>query len=104
MWGEVARFGLRRYRLTAPKQIGRLSRKENRSRLEQRLTMTKRRDTYKYHFKVGNKIVHRGVTLDLERREREHQQIWPDGEITQIGHRTTREAALEWERKGGKGR
>ena len=31
--------------------------------------MAKQRDTYKYHFKVGKKVVYRGVTNDLERRE-----------------------------------
>ena len=32
------------------------------------------RDTYKYHFKKGNKIVHTGITNDLERREQEHKR------------------------------
>ena len=64
--------------------------------------MLKKRDTYKYHFKVGNKIVHRGVTIDLERREAEHKQRWPDGHIARVGHRTTRERALEWERLSAK--
>ena len=27
------------------------------------------RDTYKYHLKRGGKIVHRGITNDLNRRE-----------------------------------
>jgi hypothetical protein len=31
--------------------------------------MAKPRNTHKYHFKVGNKIVHSGITDDLERRE-----------------------------------
>jgi predicted GIY-YIG superfamily endonuclease len=39
------------------------------------------RDTYKYHFKVGNKIVHGGITTDLERREKEHHQENPEGHI-----------------------
>jgi hypothetical protein len=34
--------------------------------------MAKRRDTYKYQFKVGSKIVHGGITDDLEHREQEH--------------------------------
>ena len=33
--------------------------------------MAKPRDTYKYQFKVGNTIVHGGITNDLERREAE---------------------------------
>lgn len=61
------------------------------------------RDTLKYHFKQGHKIVHRGITDDLERREQEHQQKWPGGHIVQVGRRTTEEAAREWESEGGKG-
>jgi predicted GIY-YIG superfamily endonuclease len=63
--------------------------------------MAKLRDTYKYHFKVGNKIVHGGITDDLERREQEHQQRWPKGHIVQVGRRTTEEAAREWEKDKG---
>ncbi|MBA7519811.1 hypothetical protein ES705_11899 [subsurface metagenome] len=61
----------------------------------------KTRSTYKYHLKVGNKIVHRGTTNDLGRREIEHLQKWNNGHIVQVGRMTTREAALRWEREGG---
>ena len=47
------------------------------------------RDTNKYQFKVGNKIVHGGITKDLERREAEHQQKWPNGHIKKVGRMTT---------------
>lgn len=59
------------------------------------------RNTYKYHFKMGRKIVHTGITNDLERREAEHQQEpgQSKGHIKQVGYRTTREAALAWERE-----
>ena len=65
------------------------------------------RDTYKYNFKLGNKIVHTGITNDLDRREREHQRKagWDRGHITKVGNRTTPEAAKNWEdvqRKAGK--
>lgn len=50
---------------------------------------------------MGRKIVHGGITEDLERREQEHQQKWPNGRIVQAGRRTTLDAALEWERKKG---
>ena len=60
------------------------------------------RDTYKYQFKQGHKIVHRGITDDLERREQEHQQRYGSSHIAQVGRRTTREAAEKWEREGGK--
>ena len=61
----------------------------------------KPRDTYKYQFKVGNKIVHGGITKDLDRREDEHQQRWPKGHIRQVGRRTTEDAAREWEKDKG---
>jgi predicted GIY-YIG superfamily endonuclease len=63
--------------------------------------MAKPRDTYKYYFKEGRKIVHGGITKDLERREQEHQQKWPQGHIVQVGRRTTEEAAREWEEDKG---
>jgi predicted GIY-YIG superfamily endonuclease len=63
--------------------------------------MGQKRDTYKYHFKVGNKIVHGGITNDLERRELEHQQKWPKEHIKQVGNRTNRDAALDWEKENG---
>ena len=61
--------------------------------------MSENRDTYKYYFKVGNKIVHIGITNDLERREAEHRRKWPNGHIVQVGNRTTEEAARQWERE-----
>lgn len=61
----------------------------------------KPRKTYKYVFKVGNKIMHGGRTDDLNRREQEHQQKWSKGHIKQVGRRTTEEAAREWEKKKG---
>ena len=57
------------------------------------------RTAYKYHFKLGNRIVHTGITGDIDRREVEHQRKpgWEKGHIFQVGNRTTRAAALEWE-------
>ena len=63
--------------------------------------MPKKRDTYKYKFKVKNKIVHKGITDDLERRESEHQRKWPKGHIKQEGRKTTEEAARKWEKDEG---
>ena len=63
--------------------------------------MAQERDIYKYYFKVGNKIVHGGITNDLDRREQEHQQRWPNGHIVQVGNRTTEEAARNWEEEKG---
>lgn len=63
--------------------------------------MAKKRDTYKYHFKVGNKIVHGGKSKDLEQREQQHRRKWPKGHIVQVGRRTTEEAARKWEQDKG---
>ena len=62
------------------------------------------RDTYKYHFKIGNKIVRTGITNDLDRREAEHRAKsgWSKGHIKQEGNRTTRDAALKWEQEQDK--
>ena len=59
------------------------------------------RDTYKYYFKKGNKILHGGITNDLERREEEHKQKWPTGHIFQVGRKTSEEAARNWEKENG---
>jgi predicted GIY-YIG superfamily endonuclease len=61
----------------------------------------KTRTHSKYQFKEGNKIVHGGITNDLERREKEHQRKWPKGHIKQVGRRTTEEAARKWEKDKG---
>ena len=59
-----------------------------------------KRDTYKYHLKRGDKIIRSGVTNDLNRREKEHQRNYgKDVHVQQVGHRTTREGAREWEKK-----
>jgi predicted GIY-YIG superfamily endonuclease len=59
--------------------------------------MSEKRDTKKYDFKVGQKIVHSGITNDLERRETEHKQRWPNGHLVKVGIATTEEAARKWE-------
>ncbi len=71
------------------------------------------RNTYKYHFKVGNIVVHGGITDNLARRENEHRNsgrytvhkglrlYWSNGHIVQVGLPVTREGALQWERENG---
>ena len=54
----------------------------------------KPRDTYKYQFKQGNRILHGGITNDLDRREQEHQRDYGYGHIKQVGRRTTRHSWL----------
>jgi len=61
------------------------------------------RDTTKYHLKDAGKIVHRGITSrNPEIRETEHQDEFPGATLQKVGRITTREAALKWEREGGK--
>ena len=57
------------------------------------------KDFYKYHLKRGIKIVYRGITDNLERAELEHQAMFPDSHVQQIGVRTTYEHARLWERR-----
>jgi hypothetical protein len=65
--------------------------------------MAQARNTAKYHLIKARKVVHRGITVrSLEDRESEHQEEYPGSHIKQIGRRTTRERALEWERSGGR--
>lgn len=62
--------------------------------------MPEPRDTSKYAFMVGNQVVHRGITNDPDRREREHKasrKHWVSGRIIQVGNITTRNGALDWE-------
>ena len=60
------------------------------------------RNWRKYEFKVGNKVVHGGISSrPLEEREQEHQQKWPKGHIKQVGVATTAEAARQWEKDEG---
>ena len=63
--------------------------------------MSKPRKTYKYYYKDGRKIVHGGITKDLERREQEHKQKWPSGHIVKVGRKTTEKAARKWEKEKG---
>ena len=57
-----------------------------------------KRDTYKYDFVKNRRIVHSGITNDLERREREHRATYGGGSIRQVGRRTTEPAARAWEK------
>ena len=63
------------------------------------------RDTYRYHYKVGNKIVFTGITNNPARREAEHQRAYPGGRIDRIAPRVTRKSAERWEQQQrGEGR
>ena len=67
-----------------------------------RFPMAKPRDTYKYQVRVGRKIVHGGITNDLLRRENEHKRTFGQrAKLSKVGRKTTRDAALAWERQKG---
>lgn len=57
------------------------------------------RDTYRYYYKVGNKIVFTGITNNPARREAEHRQAHPGGHINKQGPKVTRASAERWERQ-----
>ncbi|KKN62267.1 hypothetical protein LCGC14_0514040 [marine sediment metagenome] len=72
--------------------------------------MSNVRDTFKYHFRIpvvsagrhGKRIVVRGFTKNLEKREAEHQLTWPEGRIHQVGRVTAWKEAEKWEAEGAK--
>jgi predicted GIY-YIG superfamily endonuclease len=60
--------------------------------------MTDKRDHWTYRFKLGNKTLHAGITMDPERREKEHQRRWGDkGRLVIEGRAKTEEGARKWE-------
>ena len=59
--------------------------------------MSSERNVFKYHIKVDKQIVVRGITYNLERQEREHQETWPDARIFQVGVVSTLKDAQKWE-------
>jgi len=56
-----------------------------------------KRDTFTYKLRQGRKVVHSGITNNLERRESKHQSQFPNSKISKVGRAKTREGALEWE-------
>ena len=58
-----------------------------------------KRDTTRYHFKKGNKIVHTGITNNPKRREAEHQEKVTGGRLVKQGPKVTRKSAEKWERE-----
>ena len=57
------------------------------------------RDTYKYQYVDSDgRIQHSGITNDLDRREGELRRKYGQGRIRQVGRRTTRDAAKDWEK------
>ncbi len=61
-----------------------------------------KREWYTYEFKKGNKILHKGITQDLDRREGEHKSnLDSSGHIRKIGIAKTEISARQWEKDEG---
>lgn len=61
-----------------------------------------KRDWHTYEFKKGNKILHKGITQDLDRRESEHKaNLDSGGHIMKVGHAKTEKGARQWEKDEG---
>jgi hypothetical protein len=58
-------------------------------------------DTYRFIIRDGPKIVHGGITDDLERSKAEGRRRWPGGRFFQVGEKTTDDEAREWATKNG---
>ncbi len=59
------------------------------------------RTAYRYYFKKGNKVVHVGITDDIDQCEYEHknQPGCSKGHIVQVGERTTLKIARQWKKE-----
>lgn len=61
------------------------------------------RDTYRYHVKRGNQILHRDITSNLENSLKKHKETYgEDVTIQKIGAMVDRDIALLWKKEGGK--
>jgi hypothetical protein len=54
-------------------------------------------DYWTYRFKVGQKTVHTGITIDPDRREADHKRRWPSGHLVIEGYAKTEEGARDWQ-------
>lgn len=62
------------------------------------MNIQEEKNTYRYHLIQGGKVVEKGSTYDLVRREAEYQSRFPGARIKQIGGKVTRLQAIKWER------
>ncbi len=55
-----------------------------------------KRDTYKYKWTNGRKILGYGITNNLKQRTSEHLAEVPGSRIDTVGNKTTERSAREW--------
>ena len=60
--------------------------------------MGAKRPYKKYDVVVDGKIVHSGITKDLDRRKQEHKGKWVKATVKQVGGSVTEKSAREWEK------
>jgi hypothetical protein len=53
-------------------------------------------DTYRYQVFDAGKIVHIGITMDLETARDACKQKWPHGRFIQVGEKTSEATAKDW--------
>ena len=63
--------------------------------------MGKPRNYIIYRVHVKGKVVHGGITTNLEQRKQQHKQKWPHSIVKQVGGKVTEETAREWEQEQG---
>ncbi len=54
------------------------------------------KDTYKYKVLLEGRIIFKGFTYDLHRRECEHHTRWPKCKVEQVGSKVTWQEAQTW--------
>ncbi len=60
--------------------------------------MAEKRETFNYNLKVGNKVVYKGITKDLGKREREHKNDGKEfDKIEKVGRVKTESSASKTE-------
>lgn len=60
------------------------------------------KDTYKYHVKIGQKVIDRGFCLNLIEKENEYKIKYPGCHLDQIGRICSYRSAIKWLHDGGK--
>jgi hypothetical protein len=58
------------------------------------------RNTFKYQLKVGNKIIHRGVSVHIDRSDAKHHECGSTCHILKVGKKSVHLEPVSTERRG----